>query len=185
LLFEQCVSLHAPLFLLVSIDHLCLYSSFTLLHLRCMDIFFAEYGLGLRPSTSGDVYSYGVMLLELFTGKSPTHEIFSGGSSIIKWVQSAFPANIEQVVDAELLLSIQDFQHDAQSISPEKQHECLITILGVGLSCTVDSPDRRTNMRDSLLKLKTARDTLLKPPLDHKPDLDLEAGIGNSSMKSF
>ncbi|KAL3591250.1 hypothetical protein D5086_009890, partial [Populus alba] len=82
-------------------------------------------------------------------GKSSTHEIFSGGSSIIKWVESAFPASIEQVVDPELFTG------------KSPTHECLITILGVGLSCTVDSPDRRTNMRDSLLKLKTARDTLL------------------------
>ncbi|KAJ6737526.1 hypothetical protein OIU85_019576 [Salix viminalis] len=142
-----------------------------------------EYGLGVQPSTSGDVYSYGVMLLELFTGKSPTNEAFSGGLSIIKWVQSDFPANIEQVVDPELLLSIQDFQPDARFTSREKQRECLISVLGVGLSCTADSPDQRADMRDSLQKLKTARDTLLKPPLDHKPDLDLEAGIGESSMK--
>ncbi|KAG5244887.1 LRR receptor serine/threonine-protein kinase [Salix suchowensis] len=144
-----------------------------------------EYGLGLQPSTSGDVYSYGVMLLELFTGKSPTNEAFSGGLSIIKWVQSDFPANMEQVVDPELLLSIQDSQPDARFTSPEKQRACLISVLGVGLSCTADSPDQRADMRDSLQKLKTARDTLLKPPLDHTPDLDLEAGIGESSMNSF
>ncbi|KAG5244888.1 LRR receptor serine/threonine-protein kinase [Salix suchowensis] len=143
-----------------------------------------EYGLGLQPSTSGDVYSYGVMLLELFTGKSPIHEAFSGGVSIIKWVQSAFPANIEQVVDPELLLSIQDSQPDARFTSPEKQRACLVSVLGVGLSCTADSPDQRADMRDSLRKLKTARDTLLKPPLDHRLDLDLEAGIGDSNMTS-
>ncbi|KAG6773254.1 hypothetical protein POTOM_020515 [Populus tomentosa] len=88
----------------------------------------------------------------------------------IGYIPPAFPASIEQVVDPELFTG------------KSPTHECLITILGVGLSCTVDSPDRRTNMRESLLKLKTARDTLLKPPLDHKPDLDFEAGIGGSSM---
>nr|TKS10904.1 hypothetical protein D5086_0000079690 [Populus alba] len=88
----------------------------------------------------------------------------------IGYIPPAFPASIEQVVDPELFTG------------KSATHECLITILGVGLSCSVDSPDRRTNMRESLLKLKTARDTLLKPPLDHKPDLDLEAGIGDSSM---
>nr|TKS14866.1 hypothetical protein D5086_0000039140 [Populus alba] len=64
-------------------------------------------------------------------------------------VHCDFETNIEQVVDPELFTG------------KSPTHECLITILGVGLSCTVDSPDRRTNMRDSLLKLKTARDTLL------------------------
>ncbi|KAJ6775324.1 hypothetical protein OIU79_018489 [Salix purpurea] len=103
----------------------------------------------------------------------------------IGYIPPDFPANMEQVVDPELLLSIQDFQADARFTSPEKQRECLVSVLGVGLSCTADSPDQRADMRDSLQKLKTARDTLLKPPLDHKPDLDLEAGIGESSMNSF
>ncbi|XP_061978336.1 probable LRR receptor-like serine/threonine-protein kinase At3g47570 [Populus nigra] len=143
-----------------------------------------EYGLGLKATTSGDVYSYGVVLLELFTGKSPTHEIFSPDLSLIKWVKSAFPANIEEVVNPELLLSIKDFHHGAQFESPEKQHECLIAILGVGLSCTFESPDQRITMRDSLHKLKKARDTLLKLTLDHKPYLDLEVGIVHRRMKS-
>ncbi|GAA0163438.1 hypothetical protein LIER_19304 [Lithospermum erythrorhizon] len=37
-----------------------------------------EYGLGQKPSTAGDVYSFGIMLLEVFTGRSPTHESFVG-----------------------------------------------------------------------------------------------------------
>ncbi|KAJ6775323.1 hypothetical protein OIU79_018488 [Salix purpurea] len=102
----------------------------------------------------------------------------------IGYIPPAFPANIEQVVDPELLLSIQDSQPDARFTSPDKQRACLISVLGVGLSCAADSPDQRADMRDSLRKLKTARDTLLKPPLDHRPDLDLEAGIGDSNMTS-
>uniref|UniRef100_A0A803MJ41 non-specific serine/threonine protein kinase n=1 Tax=Chenopodium quinoa TaxID=63459 RepID=A0A803MJ41_CHEQI len=37
-----------------------------------------EYGLGAKPSTAGDTYSFGVTLLELFTAKSPSNESFTG-----------------------------------------------------------------------------------------------------------
>ncbi|KAK9082047.1 hypothetical protein Syun_031446 [Stephania yunnanensis] len=34
-----------------------------------------EYGIGVKPSTQGDIYSYGVLSLEMFTGKRPTEEV--------------------------------------------------------------------------------------------------------------
>ncbi|KAG9160556.1 hypothetical protein Leryth_020716 [Lithospermum erythrorhizon] len=62
-----------------------------------------EYGLGQKPSTAGDVYSYGIMLLEVFTGRSPTNESFEGLSGLKNWVQMAFPANIERLRHDECL----------------------------------------------------------------------------------
>ncbi|KAA8537815.1 hypothetical protein F0562_027605 [Nyssa sinensis] len=124
-----------------------------------------EYGMGGRPSTAGDVYSYGIMLLELFTGKKPTNESFMGGLSLKKWVQMAFPANVEQVLDPELLSLTDELSQDDQFVSPETQSDCLITIIGVGLSCTADSPGERISMSDVLHKLKSVRDALIQPTL--------------------
>ncbi|KAK5845526.1 probable LRR receptor-like serine/threonine-protein kinase At3g47570 [Gossypium arboreum] len=122
-----------------------------------------EYGFGKKPSTAGDVYSYGVMLLELFTGKSPTHESFVGELNLIKWTQSAFPSEVQQILDPELLLLLQNLQYDSQPINPETHHDCLTTIIGVGLSCTSVSPDGRITMRDALRKLKMVKSTLTNP----------------------
>lgn len=103
------------------------------------------------------------MLLELFTGKSPTHESFAGELNLIKWTQSAFPSKVQQILDPELLLLLQNLQYDSQPINPETQHDYLTTIIGVGLSCTSVSPDGRITMRDALRKLKTVKSTLTNP----------------------
>ncbi|CAK9138191.1 unnamed protein product [Ilex paraguariensis] len=39
----------------------------------------AKYGLGSEISTNGDVYSYGICLLEMMTGKRPTDQVFHEG----------------------------------------------------------------------------------------------------------
>ncbi|XP_058110878.1 probable LRR receptor-like serine/threonine-protein kinase At3g47570 [Magnolia sinica] len=41
-----------------------------------------EYGMGGNVSTSGDVYSYGILLLGLFAGKRPTEDMFKDGLSL-------------------------------------------------------------------------------------------------------
>ncbi|KAG6674543.1 hypothetical protein I3842_15G047700, partial [Carya illinoinensis] len=122
-----------------------------------------EYGLGEKISTSGDVYSFGVMLLELFTGKNPTHESFIGGQNVTRWVQLGFPSNVKQVLDPVMLAQMSSLDHNEKHISPDAQYECLITILAVGISCTADSRDDRISIRGALHKLKSARDSLLKP----------------------
>ncbi|XP_077229623.1 uncharacterized protein LOC143862455 [Tasmannia lanceolata] len=120
-----------------------------------------EYGMGGKPSMRGDVYSYGVMLLELFTGKSPTDNFFVGDLSLYRWVYSAFSNNILDVLDPELL-PIDDFMYKGQPGYTIKQQECLISILGVGLSCALDLPEARISMRDVLQKLKGIKDALIK-----------------------
>ncbi|PQQ06520.1 uncharacterized protein Pyn_06538 [Prunus yedoensis var. nudiflora] len=61
-----------------------------------------EYGQGVEVSAKGDVYSFGVVLLEMFTRKRPTSDVFSDGLDLRKWVGSAFPDQIWDVVDTTL-----------------------------------------------------------------------------------
>nr|DAD24836.1 TPA_asm: hypothetical protein HUJ06_026300 [Nelumbo nucifera] len=121
-----------------------------------------EYGLGGKASTRGDVYSFGVVLLELFTGKSPTHEMFMGELSLAKWVQSAIPGNIREILDPELLHQMDYFCPAGYHISPTIQQKSLESMLDVALSCAIDSPQLRINMRVALHALKDIRDTVVR-----------------------
>ncbi|XP_058202694.1 inactive protein kinase SELMODRAFT_444075-like [Rhododendron vialii] len=62
-----------------------------------------EYGMGEKPSMAGDVYSYGITLLELLTGNSSNHESSTADLSLKKWVQMAFATNVDQVLDPGLV----------------------------------------------------------------------------------
>ncbi|XP_008791706.2 putative receptor-like protein kinase At3g47110 [Phoenix dactylifera] len=120
-----------------------------------------EYGFGGKPSTKGDVYSFGVLLLELLTAKSPTDEGFEGGLNLEKWVRAAFPSHTMEVTDANLIVNV--IGYEGRQISPEKQAECLVSMVGVGLSCAIESAEARITIRDAFHQLKGIKKTLLKP----------------------
>ncbi|EYU43344.1 hypothetical protein MIMGU_mgv11b018117mg [Erythranthe guttata] len=63
-----------------------------------------EYGLEGLVSTRCDVYSYGVMVIETFTRKRPSDEMFGGDLTLKSWVQSSLNnESSTEVIDANLL----------------------------------------------------------------------------------
>ncbi|KAL8217716.1 hypothetical protein R6Q57_021089 [Mikania cordata] len=118
-----------------------------------------EYGMGAKPSTKGDVYSYGIILLEILTGKGPTDEMFVGSLSLKTWVQSAFPDRLDQVLDPDLH---KELDNDGRSMDHKVQLDCLTTLIGVALSCTNQTPEGRITIIEALRKLKSAQDMFRK-----------------------
>ncbi|OAY68181.1 LRR receptor-like serine/threonine-protein kinase EFR [Ananas comosus] len=106
---------------------------------------------------------YGVMLLELVTGKSPTDESFVGGLSLEKWVRAAFPNRTAEVIDTELDVT-NVIRSGACTISPEKQLMCLVSMIQIALCCVLESPETRSSMRDVLHQLESIKEALVKKP---------------------
>ncbi|XP_015169542.1 probable LRR receptor-like serine/threonine-protein kinase At3g47570 [Solanum tuberosum] len=53
-----------------------------------------EYGQDGIVFTSCDVYSFGILMMETFTRRRPSDEIFTGEMSIQRWVSDSFPSGI-------------------------------------------------------------------------------------------
>ncbi|CAH1438684.1 unnamed protein product [Lactuca virosa] len=63
-----------------------------------------EYGIGSEMTSSGDVYNFRILLLEVMTGKTPTDGIFNKGLTLHKFADVALSAYVTDVIDDDDLL---------------------------------------------------------------------------------
>ncbi|CAN1295332.1 Probable LRR receptor-like serine/threonine-protein kinase At3g47570 [Linum perenne] len=118
-----------------------------------------EYGMGNEVSTQGDIYSYGILLLELFTGKRPTDETFKDGLSLHNIVKSALSKQrTSEVLDPILLNEL--LRSTSSSDEARKDVEKLMSsILEIGVACSSDIPQERVSISEvlsSLIAIKTS-----------------------------
>ncbi|KAL8513107.1 hypothetical protein ACS0TY_019329 [Phlomoides rotata] len=106
-----------------------------------------EYGLEGLVSTRCDVYSYGIMLLEMFTRKRPSDDMFGGDLSLKSWVERLVPQSLEQVIDVNLLTNLDDEHCD-------KTMQCVFSIFVLALKCSAESPADRINMKEIVSELQ-------------------------------
>ncbi|MBA0788683.1 hypothetical protein Gotri_026347 [Gossypium trilobum] len=62
-----------------------------------------KYGIGSKLSTNGDVYSYGIILLEMLTRKRPMNERFKEGLSLRNFFKIVFLDRVVKIIDPILL----------------------------------------------------------------------------------
>lgn len=138
-----------------------------------------EYGLGGKASTSGDVYSYGILLLEMLIAEKPTNAMFKEELSMNRFVSDMDDKKLLKVVDQRLInhyeystqiSSIDSHSGESGSIScsdgsnahwMHKAEECIAAAMRVGLSCIAHHPKDRCTMREALSKLHGIKQSIL------------------------
>ncbi|CAI9090617.1 OLC1v1025430C2 [Oldenlandia corymbosa var. corymbosa] len=99
-------------------------------------------------STRCDIYSFGIMMMEVFTRKSPSDEMFGENLSLKSWVTEFMPNRLVNIIDVELLSTFNRHHHEILAN--------ILSIMDVALSCTKEFPRERSNIEEVLARVSKA-----------------------------
>ncbi|CAM8924218.1 unnamed protein product [Rhodiola kirilowii] len=122
-----------------------------------------EYGTGATISAQGDIYSYGIILLELITGKRPTDDMFNNGMSLRSFCERAISSDqvdVEEFVDQHLVNELQEAAqtHRNSEQVKLKYHTILVAFVEIGISCSTESSKDRMNIQSAVRCLERIRE---------------------------
>ncbi|XP_059639143.1 probable LRR receptor-like serine/threonine-protein kinase At3g47570 [Cornus florida] len=117
--------------------------------------------MGGEVSTEGDVYSYGILLLEMFTGKRPTGSMFTDNFSLHNYAKMALPDGVMEIVDSLLILEEEDDSERTKQRKIATTKDCLVSVLRIGVVCSSDLPRERMDITNVLNELHKIREAYL------------------------
>lgn len=119
----------------------------------------AEYSQGSEVSIHGDIYSYGILILEVFNGTRPTDSIFSDNHNLRNYVQMALPDQVKRIVDPTLIAETDSIRRNNEG-SAIIFDDCLISIFRIGVVCSAELPGERMNIVDVSRALRSIKNNL-------------------------
>lgn len=101
---------------------------------------FSEYAYSFKASEKSDVYSMGIVLMELVSGKMPTDGAFGVELDMVRWVEARIEMQEsarEELIDPALI-----------PLLPGEE-SAAFQVLEIALHCTKTSPQERPSSRQA------------------------------------
>lgn len=100
----------------------------------------------MKVDEKSDIYSYGVVLMELLTGKKPLEPEYGESVDIVEWIRGKMrkKESLEEALDVNVG-------------SNKHVREEMLLVLRLAILCTAKLPKERPSMRDVLTMLGEAK----------------------------
>ncbi|KAL5578640.1 hypothetical protein UlMin_011082 [Ulmus minor] len=147
-----------------------------------------EYGMGGEASIQGDIYSFGILILEIFTARRPTDQMFDDSNNLPKFVKMALPNRLMEIVDPYLLsreveetplggrINRNNVESRYEIVESGNLNQlnvqtrnCLLSIIQLGLACSRELPKERANMNDAARELNLTKNDFLRNQRSSRP----------------
>ena len=127
-------------------------------------LYVLEYGMSSEVSTQGEMYSFGILMLEMLIRRRPTDEMFEDGKNLHNFVKIAFPSNLLHILDPTLVprdVEVATEEENNENLTNPKVEKCLVSLFRIGIACSVEPPKERMNMVDVIRELNIIRKAFL------------------------
>ncbi|CAM8919366.1 unnamed protein product [Rhodiola kirilowii] len=137
---------------------------------------------GRKPSQKGDVYSFGVLLLELLTGKCPSIIDNGGlmGSGIAYTGAIDLPRWVQSVVQEEWTAEV----FDLELMRYKDIEEEMVSLLQIAMSCTSASPEQRPKMSQVLKMIEDIRGVDDSPSHDNLESVSDSPSVSEDTYRT-
>ncbi|KAJ0744519.1 putative protein kinase RLK-Pelle-LRR-XI-1 family [Helianthus annuus] len=122
-----------------------------------------EYAYTMKVTEKCDIYSFGVVLLELVTGKPPVQPLDQGGDLV---------TCVKRSVNG--MLPVSDIFDKRLDLSCKKTTDEMTLFLRIALFCTSPSPLNRPTMREVIAMMIDSREVKINSPISPSSETPLD-----------